>query len=353
MTNQTAIITSSAHDNALTFVPAHAIKDDLSRLTLYTRWLAETGQDWTRPDLASYRDYLLTSYTGRNGKPLAAASVQAHLSTIRGRYADLLKNNQVRDNLYQITPADASGADRKAFVDEALTRIANGIDSDLARVVVVKEQDIDDSKHLRLTREQAERLIDAPFTRKANTPLQALRDAAMIAIMLCTGVREMELMNLDVADLRTKFGGELALRVREGKGAKARSIPYGNLDFCLVIIERWLTAAGITEGAIFRGFYKGGRSVRASRITHAAINQILDYYPLIIEGMPTRVNPHDLRRTYARRLYEAGMSILAIQQNMGHADHKTTEGYIGTLDVSARRAPQLYTFDPARLGLLI
>src|SRR5690349_14863835 len=126
MTNATAIITSSASDNALTFVPAGAVKDDLSRLTLYTKWLDASGQHWTQPDLAGYRDYLLTGYTGRNGKPLSPSSVQAHLSTIRGRYADLLKSNGVRDSLYHMVPADLPGADRKAFVDEALTRISNG-----------------------------------------------------------------------------------------------------------------------------------------------------------------------------------------------------------------------------------
>jgi len=64
------------------------------------------------------------------------------------------------------------------------------------------------------------------------------------------------------------------------------------------------------------------------------------------------VTPHDLRRTYARRLYEGGLDVVAIQQNLGHADLKTTLGYIGTLDADRRRAPAVYNFDLRALDAL-
>lgn len=44
----------------------------------------------------------------------------------------------------------------------------------------------------------------------------------------------------------------------------------------------------------------------------------------------------------ARRLYESGVELLAIQQNLGHADLKTTQGYIGTLDADARKPKRVY-----------
>ncbi len=40
-----------------------------------------------------------------------------------------------------------------------------------------------------------------------------------------------------------------------------------------------------------------------------------------------KMQAHELCRTNARGLYEAGLDIEAIRQNLGHADRKTTQGY--------------------------
>ena len=288
----------------------------------------------------------LNEYTGRDGKPLSPASVQAHLSTIRGRYGKVIKDNATRERLYSLAPADASAADKKAFVDEVLTRLKNAVDADNAPVTVIKVRDKADDSALRLTTKQANALLKQPGV----DTLTGLRDTAIIALMLCTGIREMELCALDLDDLRQRFGDALALRVRKGKGAKARVIPYGELDFCLAIVDAWLTNAGIGIGAVFRGFYRDGKHVRPGRLTVRAINHIMDRYPIMIDGQQRVIHPHDCRRTYARRLYEAGTDILAIQQNLGHADHKTTQGYIGTLDAGARKPPAIYSFDLAKLS---
>jgi site-specific recombinase XerD len=338
-----AIIPSASDPFGIQLVPNGAGKDVKHRLVQFEKWLADNGLAWHMPELKVYRDYLL-------GRGLVAASVQAHLATIRGRYTALLRNNIVRQALYDQVPHDTSAADRKAFVDEYLQRLKNAIDPDNARVQLITRQDRPDSEGRRLTTEQANTLLRAPMNHRDSTPLMVFRDTAILALMLCTGIREAELCALDVADLRQHYGGELALHIRQGKGAKERLVPYGALDFALAVTEKWLSAAGITSGAVFRGFYKGSKRVRAGRLTVRAINQILDHYPIVIDGEQTAVNPHDLRRTYARRLYEAGVNLLSIQQNLGHADHKTTEKYIGKLDASARRPPALYHFDLGRLN---
>ena len=137
--------------------------------------------------------------------------------------------------------------------------------------------------------------------------------------------------------------------MREGKGCKERLIPYGELSWVLAIVDRWLVAANIENGPVFRGMYKGSRRLRRGRLSVRAIQYILTSYPVMVDGELTNIRPHDCRRTYARRLYEAGMDLVAIQQNLGHADVKTTLGYIGTLDAGRRRAPAIYSFDLARL----
>jgi site-specific recombinase XerD len=327
-------------------------KDMISRLELYLDWLRLTpGANWRTPDLGAYRNWLMSAQRlARNrhtrilepAPALSAASAQAHLSTIRGRYQALLESNAVRADLYSLAPEDASAADRKAFVDELLTQLENAIKPGRSKVVIINERDEADSKHLRLTIDQANALLEAPITDRQNTPLRAIRDTAIIALLLSTGIRDMELCALQVDDLRQYFGGSLALRVAKGKGSAARMVPYGALDACLISVDKWLKAASIGSGSVFRGFYSNAESVRPTGITERAIQDILNRYPINIDGALRTINPHDTRRTYARLLYEAGVSILAIQQNLGHKDHKVTEAYIGTLDSSARRPPALF-----------
>jgi len=81
---------------------------------------------------------------------------------------------------------------------------------------------------------------------------------------------------------------------------------------------------------------------QGGRLTVRAVNQVMDKYPIAIEGVQRRVNPHDCRRTYARRLFEAHVDPVVIQQNLGHADLKTMLEYIGALDMEARRPGELY-----------
>ena len=110
-----------------------------------------------------------------------------------------------------------------------------------APVKLVAKQDTADSEHLRLKPYQVSALIQAPGI--AN--LRGLRDTALMTLMVCTGIRAAEAAALQVDDLRQHLGGELSLRVREGKGAKQRLIPYGPLNWCLMYVDAWLGRAEI------------------------------------------------------------------------------------------------------------
>lgn len=332
-------------DISTLLIPPNASKDTRYRLGKFANWLSSTGRKWYEPDLARYRDELLGAHT--------SSTVSAHLSTIRARYQEILRDNAARDALYALTDGPVSRlatsdtpADRKAYVDEILTRLSNAIDPRISAVKQKTSQDKPDSAHLRLTTEQANRLLSLPGV----DTLFGLRGTAVIALMLCTGIREAELSTLDVDDLRQTLGGALALHVREGKGCKERLVPYGQLEWVLAIIDKWLEMAEISLGPVFQGFYKGSRKLRPGRLSVRAIEYIVGSYPVMVGGEVVTVRPHDLRRTYARRLYDAGFDLVAIQQNLGHADVKTTLGYIGTLDAEQRKPPAVFTFDLRQLN---
>jgi len=323
-------------------MPAHPDKDSKHRLNHYIRWLYATGRNWAQVDLGAHRDYLLDICN------LSPSSVTAHLATIRARYRAVLRDPQTRARLYARTPPNSPPADRKAYVDEVYERIRAQLEPEAAPVPTITHQDKPDTHHLRLTTAQARSLMQQPGI----DTLRGLRDTAILALFLCTGIREAELCGLDVTDLRQTMEGELSLYVREGKGRKRRLIPYGELDWVLVYVDRWLANAGIESGAVFRGFYKGNKRLRQTRISRRTINYLLNQYPITIKGEVHLVQPHDLRRTYARQLYEAGVDINRIRQNLGHTNINTTLGYIGDLDATHRRPPSIFQ-PPHQLNRLL
>lgn len=78
------------------------------------------------------------------------------------------------------------------------------------------------------------------------------------------------------------------------------------------------------------------------RMTTRSVWRMLKCYLISIDGVPTTVTPHALRRSYARNLFLAGIRTEIIRQNLGHADIKTTQDYIGVLDGATRALVSIY-----------
>lgn len=304
--------------------PATNNKNCISHLNRYNQYVRE-NKDYKLldPNLKAYRDYLLSS--------LSPSTVKVHLSHIRQSYKQLIQN---RDMFYRMIPAEYANtiANQKAYVDEAITRIEQAIHPDNAMVKTVTVQDSEDDKHIRLTKSQASEYLNNFGTET----VRQLRNTCMVGLMLCTGIRESELVSLEVDDLRQNLGGDLALRIKRGKGNKKRLIPYGQLSWILVLVDRYLELSGIKSGKVF--------NVKARQVQNIVKSQ-----PVNINGELKRVRPHDLRRTYSKLLYLEGMSIKGIRDNLGHASIKTTERYIGILDSKHRQPASIYSFDLSKL----
>ena len=361
-----ALATTGATASAI-LIPEGADGNRLSRLQEFLRWLDKTGRGWTQPDLAEYQQYLLTrdetrtvgTYTRDNGThkkgdpivkhygPVGKRSIVTYTATIRGRYGELLGDNATRDALYTSAGVELARmgqedtpVNRKAIVDEVIARLGNGTKPKKSDVKPEKKQDTIDSEHgTRLTRDQASALLASPGL----IPIGKLRDTAILALFLCTGIREAELTSLEVKDLRQTKNGELCLHVRHGKGDKTRIVFYGGNEWVLAYVDKWLQGAGITEGAVFRSFYKGHYRMRAGKMTTRAIQKIVAGYPVMAGGESVTVHPRDLRRSYARIWYDMGGDLVGLQQNLGHADLKTTLQYIGLLDAGKRQPQSMYT----------
>jgi len=159
------------------------------------------------------------------------------------------------------------------------------------------------------------------------------RDFAVVATLLCAGLRSSELLDLTVGCLDGREG-ERYLKVR-GKGGKERSIPVEpELDEVLTLYlhsrrDRFAGRAPHRGDPLFVGHdgtamgrgalqYLVGRSYReagvASRVPQGAL-------------------VHALRHTFATRLAEDGASAVEIMRLLGHASLTTSQNYI---DATAR-----------------
>ncbi|MFC1959416.1 tyrosine-type recombinase/integrase [Chloroflexota bacterium] len=324
------ISSNPVDDNYYILIPQDGGKDRRHRLRKYAGWLDDNGYGWAAPDLRQYRDYLLDE------EQLAPESVAVHLSTVRARYREILLDRQL---FFSLVPTQGSFSEQKALVDELISRIENAINPRSAPLSTRRRQDRPDSEQLRLTHDQARELLQ--LTNYTKPQLGASRDKAIIALLLCTGIREGELCSLEVGDLEQQLSGQLALHVRLGKGKKERMVPYGAMHWGLSYTRQWLRLAQITEGPVFRGLRKGD-NVRKTPINERTIQKILGRYPIQIDGRSMIVRPHDCRRTYARWLYMAGVKADAIQKNLGHESIQMTFRYIGDPDVSERLPPDIF-----------
>jgi len=147
-----------------------------------------------------------------------------------------------------------------------------------------------------------------------------VRDRALLAVCVFTGMRRAELVNLDVADVDH---GRRSVMVRRGKGGKSREIPVGGGWGSL---EAWLTVRGVEPGPLFLPMV-GPRSSEfsARRLNDRAVYEILAQ--LAQRAGVASFTPHDLRRTLATTLFSLGANPAAIQKILGHQQSSTTFRY--------------------------
>lgn len=165
--------------------------------------------------------------------------------------------------------------------------------------------------------------------------LAALRDSALLQIGFFGAFRRNELAGLTVANVRWESAGMIITLPRsktdqEGKGIR-KALPRGPGDsLCcpVTILRKWLDAANITEGALFRRINRWGQ-IGAQALNAASINTILARRAeeVGLDQDPS-LSSHSLRRGLATSAYKAGADFLAIKRQGGWRHDGTVHGYI-------------------------
>jgi site-specific recombinase XerD len=176
--------------------------------------------------------------------------------------------------------------------------------------------------------------IRALFATCAGDPRPAgVRDAAMIAVLYGAGVRRAELVQLSVSHYEPDTG---AVRVESGKGNKER-ITYVQGMGCTAV-EVWIGVRGSEPGPLFVPIHRSGR-IQPRALREQSVYDMLQRRATEA-GVPP-FSPHDLRRTFAGDLLDAGADISTVQKLMGHASVNTTQGYDRRGEATKRRAAGL------------
>lgn len=146
------------------------------------------------------------------------------------------------------------------------------------------------------------------------------RDLAIIALLLASGVRLSEAVNLDLKDLNLNM---MVIEVTR-KGGKRDSVNVA--AFAKSYLEEYLKIraprykAEKQDQALFLTEYRGV----PNRIDASSIEKLVAKYS---QDFKVRVTPHKLRHTLATRLYGATKSQVLVSHQLGHATTQVTDLY--------------------------
>ena len=243
---------------------------DLKKLYLFLEKLNVTNYSEIKEEICSA---WIGDLCSQNNKP---KSIQRHLSSAKGFFRFLKKNNLISSSPFELVTAPKSS-------------------NTLPDV---------------LSPEDVEQLLNF----KPSNTIE-IRDMAIVELMYSSGLRVSETVNINISDFEENMS---FLRVL-GKGSKTRLVPMGR--FAINAINNWISERekiSNNTDALFLNS-KGSRlSVRSIqlRLKKMAIKQ----------GLPP-VHPHMLRHSFATHMLESSGDLRTIQELLGHSSLSTTQIY--------------------------
>ena len=243
---------------------------DLKKLLIFLEKLNITKYSDIKEEICSA---WIGDLYSQNNKP---KSIQRHLSSAKGFFRFLKKNNLIDSSPFELVTAPKSS-------------------NTLPDV---------------LSPEDVEQLLNF----KPSNTIE-IRDMAVVELMYSSGLRVSETVNINISD----FEEDMSFLRVIGKGSKTRLVPMGR--FAIKAINNWLIEREKilnNTDALFLNS-KGARlSVRSVqlRLKKMATKQ----------GLPP-VHPHMLRHSFATHMLESSGDLRTIQELLGHSSLSTTQIY--------------------------
>ena len=156
----------------------------------------------------------------------------------------------------------------------------------------------------------------------------ALRDLAIVTLLLGTGIRISECVGLDIDDL--DFKNNSFTVTRKGGSRKILYFPEEVSDALRRYLEEDRLASDVDSPALFL-------SMQKKRITVRAVEKLVKKYSKLITPLK-KITPHKLRSTYGTNLYHTTNDIFVVAEVLGHRDVNTTKKHYAAMSEDILKA---------------
>ena len=178
-------------------------------------------------------------------------------------------------------------------------------------------------------------LTEAEYKRLLEAVRHEPRDAAIIELLLQTGIRRTELARLRVADITlpakiTKEEGHVGAVHLQGKGRRQRTVTL-NWKACKALKAYLAVRPTTADPHLFITKFGHGMGPRS-------IQQVVAKY--LAEARITGASVHTLRHTFGTHQTRRRTPLRVVQEALGHASLATTELYVGLAREQMDRALQ-------------
>jgi site-specific recombinase XerD len=251
--------------------------------------LGEIGKDRVR----EFIRFLQTEARNpRNGKPLAGATVQGYVRTLKAFLSWAVREEYTPPNRF------------------------SGIHLPRAQSKVINT----------FSPEQVSQMVRLCQVSNKN----GQRNLAIILLLLDTGIRVSELVNIDLDDVNLEQG---SIKIRIAKGGRERMVPIGSL----------------VQKALFKYIHSYRPKPLTQQITRLFLNN--QGMPLMVSGIQqllrrygrkaaltgVRVSPHSFRHTFSKNYILNGGDIFSLQRILGHSSLASVRIYLNLFTADVKK----------------
>lgn len=259
-------------------------------LTLYNEFLGNNFINILDIDYDTVKEYMKYLYSLNISK----SSISRKLSSIRGLYNYLVREDIVKDNYFnRINNPKKDKYLPKFLKDEEVNKIFEVC--------------------------------------KYDTPINQ-RNSVIIELLYATGIRVSELVNIKISDIDIN---ERTIKV-VGKGSKERMVIFNN--HTKKAIEIYLNDGYNEFNKLSSGYLilnKDGNKL-SDRYIRNIINKLVTK-----AGLDIKISPHTFRHTFATDMLEDGSDLMTVKELLGHESLNTTSIYTHVTNEQIRKVYEM------------